>query len=247
MAFSQSYCPAWSPKVQQQKKTGFQDVRDEVMRRIEGRVWDQGALLPTEAELAEEFGCARATVNRALRELAERGVIDRKRKSGTRVATLPVRQAKLEIATARRLVEERNASYRYALVSRQMQPAPGWLASQMQLPPATEVLHLEAMHYADGQPFHFEDRWINIAAVPGSAEADYAQTPPGEWLLAAVPFSNAEVSFSATSADAALAEYLACAPGAALFQMERATWFQDAPVTFARMTFQQGYRMRSRY
>lgn len=105
--------------MQQQKKTSFQDVRDEVMRRIEARVWDQGALLPTEADLAEEFGCARATVNRALRELADRGIIDRKRKSGTRVATLPVKQAKLEIATTRRLVEERNATYRYALVSRQ--------------------------------------------------------------------------------------------------------------------------------
>lgn len=140
--------------MQQQKKTSFQDVRDEVMRRIEARVWDQGALLPTEADLAEEFGCARATVNRALRELADRGIIDRKRKSGTRVATLPVKQAKLEIATTRRLVEERNATYRYALVSRKIQAAPGWLSSQMNLPVDTRVLHMEVMHYADGQPFH---------------------------------------------------------------------------------------------
>ena len=154
---------------------------------------------------------------------------------------------KLEIATARRLVEERNATYRYELVSRRMQAAPGWLGSQMGLTPGTEVLHLEAMHYGDGQPFHFEDRWINIAAVPGCAEADFALEPPGEWLLAEVPFSNADVSFTATAADAALADYLACAPGAALFQMERSTWFQDAPVTFARMTFHPGYRMRSRY
>ena len=120
--------------MQAAKKTGFQDVRDEVMRRIEDRVWPQGALLPTEADLAEEFGCARATVNRALRELAERGIIDRKRKSGTRVALQPVKQAKLEIATARRLVEERNATYRYAMVSRNLQAAPGWLVSQMGLP-----------------------------------------------------------------------------------------------------------------
>jgi len=233
--------------VPQQKKTGFQEVRDEVMRRIEARVWDQGALLPTEADLAAEFGCARATVNRALRELAERGVIDRKRKSGTRVTLQPVKQAKLDIATARRLVEDRNAAYRYALVSRHLQPAPGWLGSQMNLAPGSEVLHLETMHYADGQPFHFEDRWINIAAVPDSAETDFGAVPPGEWLLAAVPFSNAEVSFTATAADATLAEYLACPTGTALFQMERSTWFQEVPVTFARITFHPGYRMRSRY
>ncbi|MFY1712718.1 GntR family transcriptional regulator [Tritonibacter mobilis] len=247
MVFSQSYYSARSPEVQQQKKTSFQDVRDEVMRRIEARVWDQGALLPTEADLAEEFGCARATVNRALRELADRGIIDRKRKSGTRVATLPVKQAKLEIATTRRLVEERNATYRYALVSRKIQAAPGWLSSQMNLPVDTRVLHMEVMHYADGQPFHFEDRWINIAAVPDSEAADFSETPPGEWLLAAVPFSNAEVSFFASAADSKIADYMACATGTSLFQMERSTWFQEQPVTFARMSFHPGYRMRSRY
>ncbi len=53
------------------KTTGFQDIRDEVIERIQTRVWPQGSLLPTEVELAAEFGVARATVNRALRELAD--------------------------------------------------------------------------------------------------------------------------------------------------------------------------------
>ena len=120
--------------MQPQKKTSFQDIRDEVLRRIQDRVWDQGALLPTEQELSEEFGCARATVNRALRELAERGIIDRKRKSGTRVAIAPVKQARLEITVTRQQVEDMNAVYRYRLVSRAAVPAPGWLSSQMGLP-----------------------------------------------------------------------------------------------------------------
>ena len=54
-----------------QKRINFQFVRDEVKRRIESRIWPQGSLLPTETQLAEEFNCARATVNRALRELAD--------------------------------------------------------------------------------------------------------------------------------------------------------------------------------
>ncbi|MFV1591868.1 GntR family transcriptional regulator [Phaeobacter sp. JH20_36] len=228
-------------------KMGFQDVRDNVLKRIQDRVWAQGDLLPTEQELAEEFGCARATVNRALRELAERGIIDRKRKSGTRVAMLPVKQAKLEITLTRQLVEDRNATYRYALVHRREGPAPGWLASQLQLAPASPVLHVRAMHYGDNQPFQYEDRWINIAAVPKVTEADFSAVGPNEWLLAEVPFSTAELSFGAISADAELAEYLACPVGAPLFQMERSTWFQAQPVTFVRMSFHPGYQMRSRY
>ena len=233
--------------MQQRKKTGFQDIQDEVLRRIHVRVWPQGALLPTELELAEEFGCARATVNRALRELAEQGIIDRKRKSGTRVATAPVKQAKLEIAVMRQLVEERNATYRYALVHQQRSTAPAWLISQLGLLPGADVLHLQCMHYADNQPFQFEERWINIAAVPHVTQADFRETGPNEWLLSEVPFSNAEITISAVAADARLAEFLTSTLGAPLFQMERTTWFQEQPVTFVRMTFHPGYRMSSRY
>jgi GntR family histidine utilization transcriptional repressor len=233
--------------VQPQKKTSFQDIRDEVLRRIQDRVWDQGALLPTEQELSEEFGCARATVNRALRELAERGIIDRKRKSGTRVAIAPVKQARLEITVTRQQVEDMNAVYRYRLVSRAAVPAPGWLSSQMGLMAGAEVLHLQCMHYADNSPFQFEDRWINIDAVPDVAEADFSQTGPNEWLLSRVPFSNAEITLSSVAADAALAGFLGTQEGTPLFLMERATWFQEQPVTFVRMHFHPGYRMRTQY
>ncbi|APG48895.1 GntR family transcriptional regulator [Phaeobacter porticola] len=229
------------------QKISFQDVRDEVLERIHNRVWGQGDLLPTEQDLSEEFGCARATVNRALRELAERGIIDRKRKSGTRVALSPVKQAKLEITLTRQLIEDRNATYRYALVRCHQVSAPGWLASQVGLTPCAPVLHVQAMHYGNNQPFQFEDRWINISAVPKVTDADFSAVGPNEWLLAEVPFSTAELSFGAISADEDLAEYLSCAVGAPLFQMERTTWFQAQPVTFVRMSFHPGYQMRSRY
>ena len=231
----------------QPKKTGFQDVRDEVLRRIEDRIWPQGALPPTELELAAEFGCARATVNRALRELAERGIVDRKRKSGTRVAVTPVKQAKLEIAVMRRQIEEINATYRYALVMRQQIAAPSWLKSQIRLDANAQVLHLHCMHYANNQPFQFEERWINITAVPDVTEADFTAVGPNEWLLAQVPFSNAEITFSAVAANTQMAEFLTCPAGAPLFQMERTTWFQQQPVTFVRMTFHSGYRMSTHY
>jgi GntR family transcriptional regulator, histidine utilization repressor len=57
---------------------GWEDIRAEVLRRIRARDWPPGGLIPGEEALAEEFGVARATVNRALTALAEAGVIERK-------------------------------------------------------------------------------------------------------------------------------------------------------------------------
>ena len=63
-----------------------QAITSEVRRRIVDREWRQGDRIPDEAELAVEFGVARATVNKALQLLAEEGLLDRRRRAGTRVA-----------------------------------------------------------------------------------------------------------------------------------------------------------------
>lgn len=53
-----------------------------------------GTVLPTEFELAEQFGVSRATVRSALRELQQLGLVSRRRNTGTRVeAARPVWEA----------------------------------------------------------------------------------------------------------------------------------------------------------
>ncbi len=78
----------------------------------------------------------------------------------------------------------------------------------MDLVSAGKVLRLICMHYANGTPYQHEDRWINLDALPQAETADFTQTGPNEWLVSAIPFSDAEISFSATLADDTLAGFL---------------------------------------
>ncbi|CUH48053.1 GntR family transcriptional regulator [Ruegeria atlantica] len=229
------------------KRISFQVVRDEVKRRIESRIWPQGSLLPTETQLAEEFNCARATVNRALRELSDQGFVERKRKSGTRVKKEPSKHAKLEFSLARQTVESQNATYRYSLVERNVVASPGWLASQIAVSADIRVLQVICMHYANNRPFQLEERWINIDAVPEIEHADLTNHGPHEWLLNASPFTESEVSFCAISADGRLAEFMGTTPGTSMIQLERTTWKNGNPIAFARMTHHPGYCIRTRY
>lgn len=228
-------------------RTGFRDVKAEILRRIRARIWPPGSQLPAEVELAEEFGCARATVNRAMRELSEDGILDRKRKTGTRVNLAPVRQAKFEIPLVRAEVEAGGSAYRYALVDRDVMPAPDWLRARLDLRPDNEVLHVTCMHFADNTPFQFEDRWINIAAVPGVVSANFTETGPNEWLVDAVPFTDVEICFSAVAADDSIAAFLSLQPGAPVFVTERTTWLSGEAVTYARLCFHGGYKVTTRY
>lgn len=225
----------------------YRDIKADIRARILRGDWAPGALLPGEIDLAEGYEAARSTVNRAMRELADEGLIERRRKSGSRVRPSPIRQARFDIPLVRREIEERGAAYRYALVRSEVMVAPDWLRARLGLPEGAEVRHLVCLHFADNAPWQHEDRWINLSLLPQARGADFTALGPNEWLVAQVPFSEAEISISATAADAALAAHLGCVPGEPLLQIERSTRWQGQPVTLVRLVHQRGHRMTTRY
>lgn len=226
---------------------GYREVKQVVLERIRSRVWEPEQFLPSEETLAQEFSTTRTTVNRALRELAEEGYLERKRKAGTKVLKSPQRKAKLPVPSVREEIEATGASYRYFLISSELVPAPDWLAARLHLGVAEKVLYLRCLHYAGSKPFQFEDRWIVVDTVPAVLEAELSTIAPGEWLIGTVPYTDVEMSFSAVNANQNIAELLNTQPGDALMMAERATWLEGRPVTYAKMVFLPNYRVEAKY
>ncbi|MCU9847188.1 GntR family transcriptional regulator [Defluviimonas sp. WL0024] len=227
--------------------SSYRDVKADILRRITEGHWAPGTLLPGEVELAESFGVARATVNRAMRELTDEGLLERRRKAGTRVRPMPLRSARFEIPLVRAEIEATGAVYRYALLSRDARQAPDWLRARLGLAKGARALHLACLHSADGAPYQFEDRWISLTALPAAEEADFAASGPNEWLVKAVPYSEVEISFLATAADPRIAGYLSMDPGEPVFTAERTTWWEGRGITHVRLYFARGHRMTTRY
>jgi GntR family transcriptional regulator, histidine utilization repressor len=225
----------------------YQRIKADILEKIVRGDWKPGSAIPSEAELAEAYGSARTTVNRAMRELAEHGVIERKRKTGSRVRLSPHRQARFDIPIVRREIEDQGLAYRYALVSAAEIEAPVWLRARLGLPETSRALHLECMHFAGGTPYQHEDRWINLALLPQAREVDFTTIGPNEWLVQQIPFTDAEISISAQAAEAPVAAHLSCRTGDSLLQIERSTRWEGAPVTFVRLMFRRGHMMTTRY
>ena len=221
----------------------FRDVKAEVLARMVRGDWPPGALLPGEEDLALQFACARTTVNRALRELAEEGYLDRRRKSGTRVRAAPERKARFAIPLTRDEVEATGRRYEYRLLSRET----GAPELNTKNGPRAPALRLTCLHLANDRPFQFEDRWIDLTTLPEAADADFSTRGPNEWLVETVPYSDVEISFLAVSADRIRAGALGCRIGAALFAVERATWFSGQPVTFVRLFHTPGHKLTTQY
>jgi len=224
----------------------WQSVQAEVLRRINAREWKPGDFIPNEAELAIEFGCARATVNRALRALAESGLLDRRRKAGTRVALNPVRKATLDIPVIRYEIEGKGQTYRHTVLTQERAVPPSGIRARMQIESGIKLIHLVTLHLADGKPYVFGDRWINTAAVPGIETADLTVKSANEWLVANIPFEGGDFSFSAMTAGKREAEILACKEGEGLFVIDRSTWNKGLVITSVRLTFAPGYQMHTK-
>lgn len=220
----------------------WERIRDEVLERIQNRVWRPGDLIPNEEDLAVEFGCARATINRALRQLSDDGFLERKRKAGTRVALTPVRHARLSIPIIKDEIESSGANYSYALIHRGIAVVPTHLALRLKMDSA---LCVQALHLSDGQPYLYEDRWISSTALPDVLQESFENISANEWLVRNATYSEGEIAFQAEAATKRDSEILNVKEGAPLFVLERTTRGDEGVITWVRMAYLPGHRMVS--
>lgn len=210
---------------------------------MEGKIlsgeWPPGHRIPFEHELTEQYQCSRMTVNKAITELVKRGLIERRRKSGSYVTHPHAQSAVLEIHDICLEVESLGLPYRYERLTRLDRAANAADRRLMDLPAPEpmRVTEIAALHFAGAQPFCLEDRIINLAAVPEAAQETFTDIAPGPWLISRVPWSAAEHRIRAVGADARAAELLAIAPGAPCLVVERRTWSGGLYITRVRLTY----------
>jgi GntR family histidine utilization transcriptional repressor len=212
-------------------------IRSEIQARILSGVWPPGHRIPFEHELMGEYGCSRMTVNKALAPLAEAGLIVRQRKFGTFVARPRIHSVVLDIPDIPAEVTGRGEPYGYELLAREVRRARSADLERLGLDAPTEILALGALHRASGRPFALEERLINLEAVPEARNVDFVEIAPGSWLLAHVPWTEAEHRISASHPSKAAAGLLTVEPTGACLVMERSTWRGADRITQVRLTF----------
>ena len=131
-------------------------IREDIEGRIHSGEWKPGTRIPIEQELAARYGCARATVSKALGELVAAGLVERRRKAGSFVAHPPVHSAVMTVPDLAELIAARGEAYRWearAIVRRKNADE-------------ADTLQIDGVHFAAEEPFALERRTIELAEVP---------------------------------------------------------------------------------
>ncbi|AJA10090.1 GntR family transcriptional regulator [Sphingopyxis fribergensis] len=205
-------------------------IRDEIAAAIQSGEWRPGDRVPTEQELAARYRCARATVSKALGELAAMGLVERRRKAGTFVAHPPVHSAVMTVPDLAELIAARGEVYRWDLASVETVKTDDDLL-------AGTALRIEGVHMAAGEAFALERRFIALGEVPEAADADFAKEAPGTWLLGHIPWTQARHVIRAVTPTHKEAALLAIGASAACLELDRMTWRAGRVVTHVRQLF----------
>ena len=162
-------------------------IINEVRENIVSGRWPLGFRIPFETDMAKEYGCSRMTVNKALTQLARSGLLERTRKSGTYVKAPQASSAALEITNIKKEVEDAGKVHAYTLLLDDIRASNEEDSGRLNKSKSKKVRVLECLHLANEAPFCFEERIVNIDAVPEIESASFENEAPGSWLLQKVP------------------------------------------------------------
>ncbi|MGQ0574837.1 MAG: GntR family transcriptional regulator [Pseudonocardia sp.] len=198
-------------------------VASRLQQLIESGEMPVGGRLTNEVELAEQLGVSRPTMRKAIAYLVDRGMVVRRRGVGTQVVQPKVRRP-VELSSLYDDLAKAGQAPSTIVRLLEVRPAPDHVAAALGAPDGIEVVWIERLRHAGGEPLA-----IMHNAVPTSvlrpAAADLERRGLYELLRAAghVP-RTAHQTVGARAATTAEARLLGEPRGAAMLTMTRTAW-----------------------
>lgn len=238
----------------------YQRIKNAILDNIHSGKWQAGNAISTEMALAEEFGVSRMTVNRALKELSEERVLERRQGSGTFVAQQQFNHTFVEVRNIAQDLKSANRDYQAKVVSKRGITA-AMLNDELrrkfgldkaikssELKDATDIrsiknidseaavlYEVKIIHFADGQPIQFEERWVDALKVPEFIEQDFSVVNTSDYLIAKSPLERGSYTIRALAAPDEIAALLKITAQSPTLVLCRQTYSAGQVLTFVKM------------
>ncbi|MGP5541370.1 UTRA domain-containing protein [Psychrobacter celer] len=229
----------------------YQRIKNAILDNIHSGKWQAGEAISTEMALAEEFGVSRMTVNRALKELSEERVLERRQGSGTFVAQQQFNHTFVEVRNIAQDLRSANRDYQAQVVSKRVITT-SMLDDELRRKFAIDsaaisgarsaadssaavLYEVKIIHFADGLPIQFEERWVDAQKLPEFIEQDFSIINTSEYLIAKSPLERGSYTIRALAAPDEIAALLQIAPQSPTLVLRRQTYSAGKVLTFVKM------------
>jgi len=226
----------------------YQQIKKIIEKRIASGEWTAGQKLPSENDLVVALDISRMTINRALRELTQQGLIKRVHGLGSFVAERPRHASLIELQDIALEIEQRGKRHTSQVLQLETIVAEPQIAMQLEVAVGNRIYHLEATHYQDDLPIQLESRYVNPSVMPDFLRQDFSGMTATAYLLGQFKPDEMEHRVRAMVPDQATRELLSMAAGQPCLQLTRRTWKNDRVVTYVTLTYPgDRYELGARY
>ncbi len=215
----------------------YQRIKQYILHAIHSGEWRAGMTIPTEISLAKQFAVSRMTVNRALKELTEEKVLERRQGSGTFVAQQQFHHTFVEVRNIADDVRQTGKHYRAKVIGKKTCGLSALPSDRQPLFQKTQKLfQLDVVHYGDDMPIQYEKRWVDAELVPEFSEQDFSRVNTSDYLIHTVPLVKGHYSVQALHPTADIAKRLNMATTQAALLLTRYTYSSNNHiVTYVQM------------
>lgn len=156
--------------------TLYAEIHDDILKKIEDGTYRGGEIIPSENELAKQYGVSRPTIRQATKLLAEEGYLEKRRRRGTIVTRTKIKHTfTSRIASFDdEMIANDRMPHTNVLMLRRSEP-PVEVAEGLQLEEGEDVFKLVRLRFANETPHEFAETYIPCDAYPGLDKEDFAK------------------------------------------------------------------------
>jgi GntR family transcriptional regulator len=209
-------------------------IREALREEISSKRLQAGEKLPSEDELATQFGVSRMTVRQGVADLLEEGLLYRKHGVGTFVSQPQVSRdhSRLTNFFESSLANHVQASLR-VLIS-EIKPVKLKIAKALDLDEGDLVIRIKSLQLVDDIPIAVHDAYVPYKLFPHLLKEDLETRSIWDYMgQSGYPIKRAVQKLEAHEADEKLARLLGVDAGAPTLYKERTVYTEDGtPVEF---------------
>lgn len=154
----------------------YYQLKEEIKKKILNGIYKENDLIPSERELGEQFSLSSTTVRRALNDLVQEKLLERKAGKGTFVRTSKVKRDLRKVLGFTANMQEMGLSPSTRVLSKKIVSANAFARQRLGLEKGATVVKINRLRLANDVPMMLETRYIRTDLCPGIEKLDLSSS-----------------------------------------------------------------------
>ncbi len=218
-------------------------IRETLREQIKQGDLKPGQKLPSEGELAAQFGVSRMTARQGISDLINEGLLYRRRGIGTFVAQFHVERDHNRLTGFFDATQAEESEFEFRLLCREVVPAKLMIAKALALQEGEPAIRIKTLRLAHGVPVTMHDEYVPYKLCPALLQEDLGRRSAWQVLETyGYRVKHAVQVVEAKPADAETAKLLEMKKGAPILYKQRTILAEDGTPLELTLCYNRGDR-----